>query len=78
MLCLLYFFVGWVAPDPSGSVTKAFCKYCKCTLTAHKKDLINHAKSQKHERKVSFDAQAKSCQTLNFALSKTNIQKEAE
>lgn len=42
-------FADWIACDDNNS-TRAYCKYCKCSLLAHKKDLLNHAKTMKHER----------------------------
>ncbi|MGH0120122.1 UNVERIFIED_CONTAM: hypothetical protein FKN15_063343 [Acipenser sinensis] len=38
---------GWIRPL-QGSDTAAYCAVRRCTLQAHKKDLITHSKSQKH------------------------------
>lgn len=31
-----------------GDDTKAYCKFCRCSLQAHKKDIQNHGKCKKH------------------------------
>ncbi|KAL0859016.1 hypothetical protein ABMA27_010870 [Loxostege sticticalis] len=35
-----------------GDDTKAWCKACKCTLIAHKKDLVEHSKTKKHDQSL--------------------------
>ncbi|CAH2004177.1 unnamed protein product [Acanthoscelides obtectus] len=39
---------GWIGPVLADE-TKSLCKICKCTLAAHKKDLLLHGKSKKHQ-----------------------------
>lgn len=39
--------VGWITAAESNK-SKAFCKICKCTLNAHKKAVVAHAKTKKH------------------------------
>lgn len=50
-------------------------KFCKVSLKAHKKDLLAHAKSKKHEKAVSSDKLAKSCKPLTEVF-KATLQKE--
>ena len=40
-------FKSWIAPFP-GDIESAYCKYCKTQLRAHRSDLVQHAKTQKH------------------------------
>jgi len=37
LVVLIINILDWIEPDPAGFITKAYCKYCKCTLIAHKK-----------------------------------------
>lgn len=78
MVVLTINILDWIGPDPAGLITKAYCKYCKCTLIAHKKDLINHGKTKKHIDRKKFDVEAKLCKKINFNVNKTMEQKEAE
>lgn len=48
---LFFYFVGWLTVC-MGDNTKAWCKACKCTLNAHKKDLIEHGKTKKHDQSI--------------------------
>ncbi|XP_026825321.1 uncharacterized protein LOC113561913 [Ooceraea biroi] len=70
--------LSWLAPDPTGCTTRAYCKYCKCSLLAHKKDLLNHCKSSKHERHVKLDKEAKLDKYINITPHFTDTQKRAE
>uniref|UniRef100_A0A915I1T0 U1-type domain-containing protein n=1 Tax=Romanomermis culicivorax TaxID=13658 RepID=A0A915I1T0_ROMCU len=42
---------AWLAPVAK-KLNKAWCKYCKCQLTAHSADLKSHAKTEKHQKAV--------------------------
>ncbi|XP_063895636.1 LOW QUALITY PROTEIN: zinc finger protein 862-like [Helicoverpa armigera] len=42
---------GWLTVC-IGDDTKAWCKACKCTLVAHKKDLVEHSKTKKHDQSL--------------------------
>ncbi|KOB71310.1 Uncharacterized protein OBRU01_13944 [Operophtera brumata] len=67
-------FSGWLT-SLKGDGTKAFCKLCKCTLQAHKKDLSNHASCKKHIQAFKFSQMGAS----NVKLTKfyeANIPKE--
>lgn len=44
-------FSGWLTVC-IGDDTKAWCKACHCTLTTHKKDLIEHSKTKKHDQSI--------------------------
>ncbi|CAG5090264.1 Protein of unknown function [Cotesia congregata] len=68
----------WISPDSTGDVTKAFCKYCRCTLNAHKNDLLKHAVSNKHKKSVEMDKQAKLCRPLEVIKPHTSKSKVAE
>lgn len=58
-LCTIYCYIaGWIAPD-STSDKFAYCHYCRTKLLAHKKDLISHAKTEKHKKCVQLDKSAK-------------------
>ncbi|CAG5073487.1 Similar to ZNF862: Zinc finger protein 862 (Homo sapiens) [Cotesia congregata] len=57
--------LNWIAPDPTGNCQKAYCKYCRTILVAHKKDLGKHAISIKHKNAVDKDKQAKLCRPIN-------------
>lgn len=49
-LFTIYVFIAdWLAPDAT-SETSATCKYCRVVLKAHKKDLVSHAKTEKHKK----------------------------
>ncbi|CAH2019505.1 unnamed protein product [Acanthoscelides obtectus] len=41
------FHIGWIGPVLADE-TKSLCKICKCTLAAHKKDLLLHGKNSKY------------------------------
>ncbi|KAJ3618786.1 hypothetical protein MTP99_005597 [Tenebrio molitor] len=45
-------FKEWLGPDQTGVANKAFCKYCKQVLQAHRKDLVAHANTTKHKNKL--------------------------
>lgn len=49
----IYFspFLGWLTVC-IGDDTKAWCQACKCPLIAHKKDLVEHSKTKKHDQSV--------------------------
>lgn len=40
-------FSGWLS-SLVGDDTKAFCKLCRCSLQAHKKDILKHSLCKKH------------------------------
>ncbi|KAI5638384.1 sugar transporter domain-containing protein [Phthorimaea operculella] len=67
----------WIAPDPAGE-NAAYCKFCRVTLLPHKKGLIYHANSKKHENTVSLNRAAKNCKPLNFDKVVKNERKIAE
>ncbi|XP_074026139.1 zinc finger protein 862-like isoform X2 [Leptinotarsa decemlineata] len=58
------FIAGWLAPDVTNN-TLATCKYCHVVLKAHKKDLVSHAKTEKHEKAVAWDRSAKGCKSIS-------------
>ncbi|XP_044595533.1 uncharacterized protein LOC123272663 [Cotesia glomerata] len=68
----------WIAPDPTGNCQKAYCKYCRTILVAHKKDLGKHAISIKHKNAVDKDKQAKLCHPINVIKPPNNKVKVAE
>lgn len=43
--------LGWLTVC-IGDDTKAWCKACKCTLITHKKDLVEHSKTKKHDQSL--------------------------
>lgn len=49
MITLETITASWITSEPSGDITKAFCKMCKSTLGAHKKDLLMHKESKRHQ-----------------------------
>lgn len=58
------FISEWISPIATDE-TSARCKYCKfCVLKAHKKSLLQHAKSEKHLKSVALNKSAKTCQKL--------------
>ncbi|KAH0534772.1 hypothetical protein KQX54_008224 [Cotesia glomerata] len=42
----------WIGPDPSGVSDLAYCKYCRISLKCHRKGLIDHLKTNKHQNCV--------------------------
>ncbi|KAH9637051.1 hypothetical protein HF086_013867 [Spodoptera exigua] len=55
---------GWLAPDLTNE-TSATCKYCRVVLKAHKKDLLSHAKTEKHKKATAWDKSAKACKSIS-------------
>ncbi|KAL4708042.1 hypothetical protein ACJJTC_013453 [Scirpophaga incertulas] len=53
----------WIARD-SINDTLVTCKYCRTVLKAHKKDLLRHAKTEKHKKAVSLEKSAKSSRLI--------------
>ena len=49
LLKIYVLIAGWLAPDVTNN-TLATCKYCRVELKAHKKDLVSHAKTDKHKK----------------------------
>ena len=45
----MYVITGWLK-GMAGEPTLAFCKVCKTSLRARKKDLDDHQKSRKHKK----------------------------
>ncbi|CAH1101932.1 unnamed protein product [Psylliodes chrysocephalus] len=63
---------GWLMPDPEDD-KRGFCKVCKCSLIAHKKDLLLHRKSRKHiesEKKYYAGPSKKITEFLTTNISK--------
>ncbi|KAI4468059.1 thap domain protein [Holotrichia oblita] len=52
---------NWLAPDVTND-TLVNCKYCHVVLKAHKKDLVGHAKTEKHNKST---AREKSCKSIS-------------
>ncbi|KAI4454135.1 hat family dimerization domaincontaining protein-related [Holotrichia oblita] len=48
----------WLAPDVTND-TLVNCKYCHVVLKAHKKDLVGHAKTEKHNKATAREKSAK-------------------
>lgn len=46
-------FLGWLTVC-IGNDTKAWCKACRCPLIAHKKDLVEHSKTKKHDQSLKL------------------------
>jgi len=59
----LYFIADWLAPD-STNTTNAYCRYCRISLKAHKKDLIDHAKTEKHSKAKAWEKSAKATTSI--------------
>lgn len=57
------FISEWISPIATDE-TSARCKYCSTVLKAHKKSLLQHAKSEKHLKSVALNKSAKTCQKL--------------
>ncbi|XP_017468773.1 PREDICTED: uncharacterized protein LOC108360841 [Rhagoletis zephyria] len=62
---------AWIAPDPAGRSDSAFCKYCRTTLSAHKKGLVQHSRSKKHENAVLKDKSALQSKKLDSTFKPT-------
>ncbi|KAL4702141.1 hypothetical protein ACJJTC_019417 [Scirpophaga incertulas] len=54
----------WLAADVT-SETSATCKYCRVVLKAHKKDLVNHAKTGKHKKATAWEKSAKAFKPIS-------------
>lgn len=65
--------IGWILPDPQDE-KRAFCKVCKCSLIAHKKDLLLHSKSNKHIQAVKNSTAGPSKKITEFM--QVNISKQ--
>lgn len=65
MLFKIYVFVvGWLAPDVTNN-TLAKCKYCRVGLKAHKKDLLNHAHTDKHKNNTAWEKSARATKSIS-------------
>ncbi|CAG5051948.1 unnamed protein product [Parnassius apollo] len=62
-------FAGWLT-NVEGQASKAFCKLCKCSLQAHKKDLSNHANCKKHQEAFKFSQLGNSSKKINTFFNK--------
>uniref|UniRef100_A0A6F9DPH9 Nicotinate-nucleotide pyrophosphorylase [carboxylating] n=1 Tax=Phallusia mammillata TaxID=59560 RepID=A0A6F9DPH9_9ASCI len=51
---------NWIRPAV-GDKTRAFCRFCKCEIRAHRSDLNSHAATSKHKRNADRHS---SCQTI--------------
>lgn len=58
VICNLFFIAGWLAADKTND-NLAWCRYCRVGLKAHKKDLISHAKTDKHKKSTGWEKSAK-------------------
>lgn len=58
LLFTIYVFIAdWLAPDVTND-TLVNCKYCHVVLKAHKKDLVGHAKTEKHNKATAREKSA--------------------
>lgn len=46
----------WIRSVPNDD-RKAFCKYCNCEVRAHHGDLVAHAATEKHKKKMRLLSQ---------------------
>lgn len=58
------YIAGWIAPDSTDDKL-AYCRYCRVKLVAHKKDLISHAKTDKHKKFTQWEKSAKSTTSIS-------------
>lgn len=68
--------LDWLAPCLADD-QHAFCKYCKCILKTHRKDLASHAKTKKHKLFVSSKKDIVPVSTY-FSPAEANDRKIAE
>ncbi|XP_057331417.1 uncharacterized protein LOC130671506 [Microplitis mediator] len=64
-------YLDWIGADPSGQPEFAYCKYCRTTLSAHKKGLLEHSKSKKHENCVIKNKSALESKSLDLTFKPT-------
>ena len=67
---------GWLAPDPKNE-QRVFCKICRKSLAAHKKDLHHHAATRSHSTlaaSYSFDDDEITDADGNVILSQNEIE----
>lgn len=64
LFTIYVFIAGWLAPDVTND-TLATCKYCRVVLKAHKKDLVSHAKTEKHKKATAWEKSAKECKSIS-------------
>ena len=64
-----FFFLlsDWIAPVV-GDDLSATCKYCRTILKAHKKDLLKHKNTTKHNKAVAQEKSAKSSKPLPYTF----------
>lgn len=68
----------WISPV-LGDDFSVLCKYCQAILKTHKKDLLAHANSAKHQKCVKLNREAKTSSMSRFvAPAITDSHKEAE
>lgn len=54
----IFFIAGWLVANSTND-NLAYCRYCRIYLKAHKKDLISHAKNDKHKKSTEWEKSAK-------------------
>ena len=60
----------------SGDNTKAFCQFCKCEISTHHADLIQHASTKKLKKKVAPSSSMRLTE-IGFTSSKPNDTRQA-
>lgn len=60
----MFLYTGWLPPNLTNN-TLATCKYCRVELKAHKKDLVSHAKTEKHKKYTAWEKSAKANKSIS-------------
>lgn len=63
LFTILIFIADWLAADVTND-TLAHCRYCHVVLKAHKKDLVSHAKTDKHKKATAWEKSAKATKPI--------------